>query len=384
MIDSDNLALELSGGYSMKAIAVIPGKKESVQLVELPKPVIRNKRDVLVRILRCGVDGTDKEIIEAQYGAPPSGFAFLIIGHESLGIVEEVGEEITEFTLGDLVVATVRRACGNTIYDKIGTYDMTTADIYHEHGINKLHGFLTEYYIDRPEYLVRVPTDLKEVAVLLEPMSIVEKGIIQAYEIQRRLKVWQPKRAAVLGAGPIGLLAALIFRLKGIETYVLARTQPPYLNSELVELIEAHYLSTKDIPFQEISGNFGPFDIIFEATGFSPLVFEAMELLGKNGVLILSSVTGGDRKHEIPADKINLGFVLGNKVCFGTVNANREHFEQGVKDLSQAVLQYPNWLPKLLTHPVQGLEQYEKLINILCGPSKDVIKAYCEISSFHE
>ncbi|MHA2202302.1 MAG: glucose 1-dehydrogenase [Candidatus Hodarchaeales archaeon] len=365
----------------MKAIAVTPGKKESVQLVELPKPVIKDKRDVLVRILRCGVDGTDKEIIEAQYGAPPLGFDFLILGHESFGIVEEVGEEVTEFTVGDFVVATVRRACGNTIYDKIGTYDMTTAENYHEHGINNLHGFLTEYYIDKPEYLVRVPKDLKEVAVLLEPMSIVEKGIIQAYEIQRRLKVWQPKRAAVLGAGPIGLLAALIFRLKGIETYVLARTPPPYLNSELVKLIEANYMSTKEKSFHEISDKFGPFDIIFEATGFSPLAFEAMELLGKNGVLILSSVTGGDRTHEIPADKINLGFVLGNKVCFGTVNANREHFEQGVKDLSQAVLQYPNWLPRLLTHPVQGLDQYEKLVDILCGPSKNVIKAYCEISA---
>lgn len=368
----------------MKAIAVVPKKRGSTQLVELPKPAIKHKRDVLVRILQCGVDGTDKEIIEAQYGTSPEGVDFLIIGHESFGIVEEVGENVTEFKIGDFVVATVRRACGDTIYDKIGTYDMTTADVYHEHGINKLHGFLTEYYIDRPEYLIRVPKDLKEVAVLLEPTSIVEKGIIQAYEIQRRLKVWQPKRAAVLGAGPIGLLAALILRLKGIETYVLARTQPPYLNSNLVKAIEARYLSTKEMSFRDISEEFGPFDIIFEATGFSPLVFEAMELLGKNGVLILSSVTGGNRRHEILADKINLSFVLGNKVCFGTVNANREHFEYGIKDLSQAMLQYPNWLPRLLTHPVQGLDQYEKLVDILCGPSMNLIKAYCKIGSLPE
>jgi threonine dehydrogenase-like Zn-dependent dehydrogenase len=367
----------------LKAIAVIPGEKGSIHLTELPKPSvddIKNGRGVLVKILYCGVDGTDKEIIEAQYGSPPEGFDFLILGHESLGLVEAVGENVTELSPGDFVVATVRRPCGNTIYDSIGTYDMTTADVYYEHGINLLHGFLTEYYVEKPEYLVKIPRGLKEAAVLLEPTSIVEKGITQAFEIQRRLRVWDPKRAAVMGAGPIGLLAALIFRLKGIETYVFARTPPPYLNSDLVEEIGAHYVSTKKNPFRGAVETIGSFDIIFEATGFSPLVFEAMELLGKNGVLILSSVTGGDRRIEIPADKINLEFVLGNKVCFGTVNANREYFEQGVQDLSQALLQYHNWLPKLLTHSVKGLDQYKQLAEILCGQTRGVIKVYCEIS----
>lgn len=371
----------------MKAIAVIPKKKGSIHLTELQKPTIdqiQHGRGVLVKVLQCGVDGTDKEIIEAQYGNPPPGSDFLILGHESLGIVEQVGENVATLKPGDYVVPTVRRACGNTIYDRIGTYDMTTADTYYEHGINFLHGFLTEYFVDKPEYLVRIPKNLKEVAVLLEPTSIVEKGIVQAFEIQRRLKVWRPQRAAVLGAGPIGLLAALILRLRGIETYVIARTQSPYLNSDLVEEIEANYISTKEKPFKEAADKNGPFDIIFEATGFSPLVFEAMELLAKNGVLILSSVTGGDRKAEIPADKINLDFVLGNKLCFGTVNANREYFEQGVRDLSQALLQYPKLLSKLLTHPVKGLNQYQELVKILCGAPEGVIKAFCQINPFPE
>jgi threonine dehydrogenase-like Zn-dependent dehydrogenase len=371
----------------LKAITVIPKKKESVQLTEMNKPTIdqiQQGRGILVKVLQCGVDGTDKEIIEGQYGNPPQGFEYLILGHESLGIVEQVGENVTELKIGDLVVPTVRRACGNTIYDKIGTYDMTTADTYHEHGINLLHGFLTEYFVEQPEYLVRVPRNLKEVAVLLEPTSIVEKGIVQAFEIQQRLKVWRPRRAAVLGAGPIGLLAALLLRLRGIETYVIARTPSPYLNSELVEEIEANYISTKELSFHDAAYKYGPFDIIFEATGFSPLVFEAMELLGKNGVLILTSVTSGDRKVEIPADKINLNFVLGNKVCFGTVNANREYFEQGVGDLSQAFLQYPEWLPRLLTHPVKGLNQYQELVKTLCSSSKEVIKVFCEINPLPE
>ncbi|PWI47067.1 glucose dehydrogenase [Candidatus Heimdallarchaeota archaeon B3_Heim] len=371
----------------MKAIAVIPKKKGSLQLIDQDKPSIdqiQDHRGVLIRVLQCGVDGTDKEIVEANYGNPPLGDDHLILGHECLGIVEKVDQNVTELNPGDFVVPTVRRACGNTIYDTIGTSDVTTADTYCEHGINLLHGFLTEYFIDQPENLVRIPSNLKEVAVLLEPTSIVEKGIMHAVEIQRRLKIWRPKRAAVLGAGPIGILAALMLRLRGIETYVISRTQAPYLNSDLVEEIEAKYISTKDISFKDAADKFGPFDIIFEATGFSPLVFEAMELLGKNGILILSSITANDRKVEISADKINLDFVLGNKVCFGTVNANREHFEQGVRDLSQALLQYPNWLSKLLTHPIKGLDQYEGLVKTLCGPSKGVIKLFCEVSPFPE
>ena len=144
----------------LEAITVIPKMRGSIRLTELNKPTIdqiQHGRGVLVKVLQCGVDGTDKEIIEGQYGNPPPGFDYLILGHESFGIVEEVGENVTELKPGDLVVPTVRRACGNTIYDKIGTYDMTTTDSYYERGINLLHGFLTTHFVDKPEYLVRVP-----------------------------------------------------------------------------------------------------------------------------------------------------------------------------------------------------------------------------------
>ncbi|MGH7886071.1 MAG: glucose 1-dehydrogenase [Thermodesulfobacteriota bacterium] len=364
----------------MKAIAVFPGKPGSVHLADLPKPDLKEipgGRGVLVKILRVGVDGTDKEINAAEYGAAPSGYDFLVIGHESFGVVEEVGKNVTEFTPGDYVVATVRRP-GSSIYDKIGTYDMTTDDTYYERGINLRHGYLTEYYLDDPEYIIKVPQGLKEVGVLLEPASVIEKGIAQAYEIQRRLRVWRPKRAAVLGAGTIGLLATMGLRLRGLEVCTFGRTKPPYLNSDLIHEIGASYISTDDMSLEQAADKYGPFDIIFEATGFSPLVFEAMNVLGKNGVLILSSVTGGDRKVEVPADRINLGFVLGNKVMVGTVNANREYFEMGVGDLSKAELQYPGWLSKFLTHRVSGLDNYEELMKTLTE-AKGAIKVYCEV-----
>src|SRR5271167_1760906 len=180
----------------MKAIAVIPGRPDTVHLREVPKPHLNgadNGRGVLVKILRVGVDGTDKEINAAEYGAAPAGDDFLIIGHESFGRVEAVGPNVSEFKPGDYVSLTVRRP-GTSIYDKIGTYDMTTDDTYFERGINLRHGFLTEYVVDEPEYIVRVPANLKAVGVLMEPMSVAQKAIEQAYRIQQRLRVWRPKR----------------------------------------------------------------------------------------------------------------------------------------------------------------------------------------------
>src|SRR5207253_10675569 len=139
------------------------------------------------------------------------------------------------------------------------------------------------------------------------------------------------------------------------------------------------YASAAEGSFLDIAAKYGPFDLIFEASGFAPLVFDAMQALAKNGVLVLSSVTGSDHKVEVPADRINLSFVLGNKVMVGTVNANREYFETGVKDLSQAELQYPGWLRRLLTHPVKGLENYHELFDKLLN-AKGAIKIFCEVA----
>jgi threonine dehydrogenase-like Zn-dependent dehydrogenase len=365
----------------MKAIAVFPGKPNSVHLAHLSKPSvddIPNGRGVLVKVLRVGVDGTDKEINAAEYGAAPPGYDFLVIGHESFGQVEAVGPQVTALQPGDYVVATVRRP-GSSLYDQIGTYDMTTDDTYYERGINLRHGYLTEYYVDDPEYIVKVPQGLKEVGVLLEPTTVVEKGIAQAYEIQRRLRVWRPQRAAVMGAGTIGLLATLVLRLRGIEVTTFGLTRKPYLNSDLLEAIGARYESTQDVPVLEGAKRYGPFDLIFEGTGYSPIVFESMQALGKNGVLVLSSVTGGNRTIEVPADKINLEFVLGNKVMAGTVNANREYFEMGVRDMAQAEAAYSGWLGRLLTHPVKGLENYPELFDKL-NNAKGAIKVFCNVA----
>src|SRR5437868_13250411 len=207
----------------MKAISVFPGKANSVHLADLDRPSLEdvsNGRGVKVKVLRVGVDGTDKEINAAEYGAAPPGDEYLVTGHECFGQVVEVGPDVpTTIRPGTFVVASVRRP-GSSIYGKIGLQDFTTDDVYFERGINLLHGYLTEYYVEDHQYVFPLPDTLREVGVLLEPTTVAEKGVNHAYEIQRRLRVWQPTRACVLGSGTIGLLMALVTRLRGLELTV--------------------------------------------------------------------------------------------------------------------------------------------------------------------
>jgi glucose 1-dehydrogenase len=360
---------------------VVPGQPGSVHLTDLAKPSLSDVPDgrgVLVRVLRVGVDGTDREINAAEYGHAPDGYDFLVVGHEGLGRVEAVGPSVSFLRPGDYVVATVRRP-GHSLYDQIGLQDMTTDDEYYERGINLRHGYLTEYYVEDEQFVVKVPQALREVGVLLEPMTVAQKGISQAYEIQRRLKVWQPRKAAVMGAGTLGLLATLALRLRGLDVTTFGRTSRPYVNADLIEMLGARYVNTEKQSIEATARDVGPFDLIFEGTGSSAVVFESMLATAKNGVLVLTSITGGDRSLTVPADRINLEFVLGNKVMVGSVNASRENFESGVRDMAQAEATYPGWLRHLLTDRVDGLDNYRDLFARLQNPN-GAIKIFCEVA----
>jgi threonine dehydrogenase-like Zn-dependent dehydrogenase len=369
-------------GGSMRAVAVRPGVADSLHVRSVPRPSldeIPGGRGVLVRVLRVGLCGTDREINDAEFGEAPAAEDALILGHESLGRVEAVGAAVPEsFAPGTLVVATLRRP-GSSPYDAIGLQDFSTSDDFPERGIRRAHGFLAEFYADDAGYLVPLPASLVEVGVLLEPLSIVEKGIRQAFEIQRRLRIWEPRRAAVLGAGPVGLLTALALRLRGVEVTVYSRRPAPYPNSELVEAIGGRYVSSASTSLQELAASAGPLDLILEATGFSPLAFEAADVLAPNGILVLASVTGGDRTAEIPTDRINQGLVLGNKVIVGTVNAHRDDFVEGIEDLLRAEATFPGWLGRLLTTRVDGLERPDEMLRGL-RDDPDAIKVYVEVA----
>jgi threonine dehydrogenase-like Zn-dependent dehydrogenase len=370
----------------MKAIAVTPKQVNSVRLVEMERPNVADipgGRGVLVEVLQVGACGTDREINNGEYGVAPKGFDFLVLGHENFGRVAEIGEKVTELGVGDFVVATVRRPRGSSIYDKIGEQDFTTDDKYYERGISRLHGYMAEFYSEDADFLVKIPPAIADIAVLLEPLSIIEKGLKQASDIQERLKIWRPKTAAVLGTGNVGLLAIMALRMRGYAVHGFGKDKREgYMNADLTEAIGATYDSTMEISIADSTKKYGEYDLVFECTGYSPIIFDAMQSLNENGILILASVTGGERKTDaVPSDKINQMFVLGNRAMVGTVNANREHFEMGVKDLALCEAMYAGWLGRMLTHKIKGLENYEKVFEILNNSAQfKAIKTYFEVA----
>ena len=314
----------------------------------MPDPQPRDGQ-VLVQVHQVGLDGTDDEILQGQYGEAPPGDNYLIIGHESLGRVAEVTTGVEGLSPGDWVVAIVRRPdpvpCRNCA---AGEWDMCLNGRYTERGIKGHHGFLSELYTEAPNYLLKVPSEVSGVAVLLEPLTIVEKALEQITRIQSRL-VWQPERAVVLGAGPIGLLAGMLFTLKGIEVHFYDASEPG-LKRDLAEATGANYIWAGEHKLgHELAAEIGPVDIVLEATGFSPLAFDAMDMVAPNGIVCLTGVSGGSRTLEVSADHLNMEMVLSNKVVFGTVNANRRHFELGVRHLQEIERRWPGLLSRMIT-----------------------------------
>jgi len=335
----------------MKAVAVVPGTRDSLHVrADAPEP--RPAPDeALVRVVEAGVCATDVEIHQGLYGEAPPGSPFLILGHENLGIVESAPSGAI-VSAGDLVVSTVRRPCPERCRPCASDQnDMCLTGHFRERGIRGLHGFMSERYAESPHYLVKLPPHLRRFAVLMEPMSVVQKGIQQALAIQQRL-AWDPRRAVVLGAGPIGILAAAALRLRGIEVHVSAlEPEGSFKDSHLREA-GILYVSAARTPIASLPAALGPIDIVFEATGAASVVFPAMRILGPDGVCILSSVTGGEKKVEVDLATWNREMVLGNRLVFGSVNAGRVHFEMGRRDLEAVEELLPGWLSRLITRRV--------------------------------
>lgn len=357
----------------MQALAIIPGQKNSAHLREVPTPEIDHD-EVLIRSIRTGVCATDREIHEGLYGAAPSGKDYLILGHESSGVIEKVGKNVSGLHPGQHIVRTVRRPCSSCDNCHFDLNDLCSTGNFTESGIKELDGCMAEYFKDQSKYIIPIPAELKEVSVFLEPLSVVEKAFRQAKELQQRL-VWEPKTALVMGAGPIGLLQAMLLAEQDIDVYVLARSSPGNVKSQLVEKMGAQYLSTSSTSLEQVMDTVGKVDLVVEASGNSGLAFEAMRMVGNNGVVCLTSITGGNKEITIPSDKINLDYVLGNKLLFGTVNANIVDYYKGVKSLGRFMERWPEILPKMITRRIP-LAQYEQALR----PSSEDIKVTIEIS----
>ena len=342
----------------MRAVAVTPGVRESLRILEMPDPEA-GPGDVLVQVERVGVCGTDLAIAGGMHCRAPAGSDYLVIGHESLGRVIDPGKRGTNLFTGDYVVATVRRPCTHQRCQpcRTGHTDMCLTGDFAERGILSRHGYLAQYYAEDPRFLVPVPNYLAPVGVLLEPLSVPEKGLRQAWKIQERLP-WLPEKAVVLGAGAIGLLAAILLRLRGIDTWVFDLSSPQGTKSEIANKIGATFVSTTDVAISAISETLGPADLIVEATGYAPLVFEAYQQLGNNGVLCLLGVSGGSAPVSVDPGNFNNALVTGNRVVVGSVNANPVDFESGIEDMKQIEGRWPGALASLLNRRVP-LDDYQ-------------------------
>ena len=325
----------------MRAVTVIPGQKGSVALTDMPEPPAADG-PVLVQARAIGICGTDLEIINGEYGWAPPGQERLIIGHESLGQVAEAAPG-SGFAAGDLVVGVVRRPdpvpCPSCA---AGDWDMCTNGRYTERGIKARHGYASERYRIHPRYLVAVDPALGILGVLLEPATVVAKAWDHIEKIGAR-STWAPRRVLITGAGPIGLLAALLSVQRGYGTYVVdlaAEGRKP----DMVRRLGASYFHVGDLGEAAAEA-----DIIIECTGFVQTLLEIGPQHVRQRIICLTGVSSAGAESAVDPGLLNRNMVLQNSVLFGSVNANRHHYELAAKALAQAD---PRWLADLITRQV--------------------------------
>lgn len=356
----------------MRAVGVVPGRRE-VQLLDHVTPHLTEDHHVRVKSLEVGICGTDKEICTFVYGSPPPGFEYLVLGHESLGEVVEVGADVTSLKVGDLVVPSVRRpcphahcqSCQDDLQDFCATGDFT------ERGIKMTHGFMTEYYVDEEKYLHPVPAGLRDVAVLAEPLTIVEKAMQQVWLVQQRLP-WKKKgataeqpgrglNAVVLGAGPVGILGAMVLVQQGFKTWVYSRSRKPNPKADLVESFGATYVSAETTSVAALAEMVGNIDLVYEAVGVSRISFDVLKALALNGVFVFTGIPAPKPPMPIEADNLMRDLVLKNQMVLGTVNADRAAFESAIRDLGVFKERWPGAIGSVITGR-HRLDDYRDLL----------------------
>jgi threonine dehydrogenase-like Zn-dependent dehydrogenase len=335
----------------VRAITVTPGTPNSAQLRDVPEPA-DGDGDILADTMAIGVCGTDVEIVSGRYGWPPPGRTDLVLGHESLARVREAPAGCG-FSPGDLVVGIVRRPdpvpCA---YCAVGEWDMCRNGRYTERGIKERDGFAAERIRIEPGFTVPVARALGMLGVLLEPASVVAKAWDHAERIGQRSRVWNPRTALITGAGPIGLLAALFGRQRGLDVHVFDRVTAgpkPGLVADLDATYHAGDLSAL--------GTFHP-DVLIECTGATPVIADAMTRTGPSGIVCLAGISSGRHAINLDLGSIDTRMVLENDVVFGSVNANRTHYDIAAAALAAAD---PSWLARLITRRVPLASFHEAL-----------------------
>ncbi|MBM3845305.1 MAG: zinc-binding dehydrogenase [Verrucomicrobia bacterium] len=356
----------------MKSVGVAPSIKE-VRMFDHPAPSISQDRQIKVRTLDVGICGTDREICTFVYGAPPSGSNYLVLGHEALGQVTEIGAGVTRFKVGDLVVPSVRRPCTDAICIPCAQdrQDFCSTWKFTERGINQYHGYMTESFVDHEKYFTFVPPELRDVAVLVEPLTVAEKGLAQVWKTQQRLpwgkssEVDAPRgqglNAVVLGAGPVGILGAMALKVNGFKTFVYSRSRKPNFKADLVESIGAEYISSEEMSADQLAAHVGSIDLIYEAVGVPGITFDVLRVLGINGVYVMTGIPAPKAPIPVAASEIMRNVVLKNQAVVGTVNADGDAFASAIRDLGTFHKQWPEPLRRLITGRHKP-ENYQELL----------------------
>jgi threonine dehydrogenase-like Zn-dependent dehydrogenase len=329
---------------------------------------------VLLRLRYVGICGTDKEICSFEYGTPPPGDDHLVIGHEALAEVIEVGPAVERLQSGELVVPTVRRPCPHSRCQPClsGHQDYCITGDFTERGIKEAHGYLTEYIVESEANLVTVPAGLESLAVLTEPLTIAEKALAQVFWLMQHRPPWlapdtPPQQrgrgltAVVLGAGPVGILGAMTLAVSGFRTFVYSRELPPSPRTDLVAAIGATYVSSQTTSASELAAEIGNIDLIYEAVGHSHFALEVLRVLGHNGIYILTGVPGLQAFIEADPASLMRDMVLKNQVLLGTVNAGPEDFAAAIEHLAEFRTEWPSATESLIADRYP-LEQAADLI----------------------
>lgn len=355
----------------MKAVGVFPGKR-TVELIRHARPEIEGPTQVKARTLEVGVCGTDREICSFAYGTPPHGSEYLVLGHEGLGEVIEVGSGVRQFKVGDLVVPSVRRPCNHAhcVPCRADRQDFCSTGDFTERGIKMVHGYMTEYFVEEEKFLSAVPGELRDVAVLVEPLTVAEKALEQVWKVQDRLP-WQGaegKTAVVLGAGPVGILGAMALVVRGFRTLVYSRSAAPNPKSDLLNSIGVPYVSSETVPLDKFAVQTGPIHLVYEAVGVARISFDLLKLLGLNGVFVFTGIPAHKPAIPVEADSLMRELVLKNQLLIGTVNADAGAFTAAIRDLAIFKKRWPDALRAVITgyYPMEAFEE------LLIGKSKGI------------
>src|SRR5215475_14379777 len=338
----------------MRALAVYPDQAE-LRVINVAEPAEPTGHQVRLAVLEVGICGTDREIAAFEYGEPPPGSDHLILGHEVVAEVIDTGPLVTTVRPGDLAVLTVRRQCPVPTCRacRNDRQDFCTTGEFSERGIKHAHGYLTELVLEDEQHIIAIPPQLREVAALVEPLSIAAKAAEQAHAVQQRLP-WQPERGRVLvlGAGPVGMLGAIAMIVTGFEAVVYSREPADSRRADNIRQLGATYVSANDTPLDKISATVGPVDVIYEAVGVAPVAFGSAQALSPNGVLILTGIPAPTAPVALPLDQIMKDIVLNNQAIIGTVNAGRTGFALAIQKLEQAMYLFPDSVREIITSRV--------------------------------